>query len=79
MLHGDGSGIYVVLDPHWVFPDDSVVKNSPAKAGDTGSIPGWRRLLEKKMATHSSILLGNPMDRGAWQASVQGCKSVRHD
>ena len=27
--------------------------------------------LEEGMATHSSIL-GNPMDRGAWQASVHG-------
>ena len=24
------------------------------------------------MATHSSILVGNPMDRGAWQATVHG-------
>ena len=24
----------------WDFPDDPVVKNSPAKAGDSGSIPG---------------------------------------
>ena len=29
--------------------------------------------LEKKMATHSSILSwGNPRDRGAWRASVHG-------
>ena len=29
--------------------------------------------LEKEMATHSSILaLGNPMDRGAWRATVHG-------
>ena len=29
--------------------------------------------LEKGMATHSSILAWNiPMDRGAWQATVQG-------
>ena len=29
--------------------------------------------LEKKMATHSSILgLENPMDRGAWWATVHG-------
>ena len=25
------------------FPDDSVVKNLPANAGDAGSIPAWRR------------------------------------
>ena len=34
----------------------SVVKNLPANAGDTGSILGSRSPLEKKMATHSSIL-----------------------
>ena len=29
--------------------------------------------LEKGTATHSSILvLGNPMDRGAWQITVRG-------
>ena len=29
--------------------------------------------LEKKMATHASILaLENPMDRGAWRATVHG-------
>ena len=26
--------------------------------------------LEKEMAIHSSILVGNPMDRGAWWATV---------
>ena len=25
------------------FPGDSMVKNPPANAGDTGSIPGWGR------------------------------------
>ena len=36
-----------------------VVKNLPANAGDgrdAGSILGWEDLLEKGMATHSSIL-----------------------
>ena len=28
--------------------------------------------LEKKMATHPIILVGNPMDRGAWWAPVSG-------
>ena len=28
--------------------------------------------LEKGMATNSSILAENPMDRGAWQATVCG-------
>ena len=39
------------------FPGGSVVKNLPANAGDLGSIPrGQEDLLEKEMATHSSIL-----------------------
>ena len=33
-----------------------MVKNSPASAGDLGSIPGSGRSLEKEMTTHSSIL-----------------------
>ena len=37
----------------------SVLKNPPAKAGDTGSIQclGQEDPLENKMATHSSILV----------------------
>ena len=35
---------------------------------------GWEDLLEKETATHSSIhsCLGNPIDRGAWHATIQG-------
>ena len=55
------------------FTSGSIVSNPPAIAGDVGLIPGSRSTLEKKMATHSSSLgLGNPMDRGAWQATVHG-------
>ena len=36
--------------------------------------------MEKKMATHSSILAWRiPMDRGAWQVTVHGIAKVRHD
>ena len=38
------------------FPDESVVKNTLANAGDIGLTPGLKNLLEKKMASHSSIL-----------------------
>ena len=31
---------------------------------------GWEDPLEEEMATHSSILAWNPMDRGAWWATV---------
>jgi len=41
------------------FPGGSVVKNLPAKTGDTGLIPGSGRSPgEEEMATHSSILPG---------------------
>ena len=34
---------------------------------------GWEDALEKRMATHSSILAWRiPMDRGAWEATVHG-------
>ena len=41
---------------HGGFPGSSVLKNPPANAGDTGSIPGLGRSLEEEMATHSCIL-----------------------
>ena len=51
-----------------------MVKNPPAKAGDStdvGSIPGSRR---SPGGGHGNPLqypcLDNPMDRGAWQAKV---------
>ena len=41
---------------------------------------GWEDPLEKEMATHWSILAWkNPMDRGAWWATVHGVARVRHD
>ena len=33
-----------------------MVKNPPSNAGALGYIPGWEDLLEREMATHSSIL-----------------------
>ena len=62
------------------FPGGSVVKNPPANAGDEALIPGSGRSLEKKIVTHS--LWGNPMDRGAWQATyniVHRVARVGHD
>ena len=53
------------------FPEGSVVKNPLANAGDVGSIPGSRRSSgggNGKPLQYSC--LGNPMDRGAWWATV---------
>ena len=51
-----------------------VVKNLPAKAGDVrdqGSIPGSGRFPRVGYGNPlQSPCLRNPMDRGAWQASV---------
>ena len=38
------------------FPGGSESKQPACNAGDLGSIPGLGKPLEKKMATHSSIL-----------------------
>ena len=65
----------------WGFPDGSAVKNPPANAGDMSSIPGLERSLgEGNDNPLQYSYLGNPMDRGAWQATVQGVeKRVGHD
>ena len=48
------------------FPGGSVVKNAPANAGDTGSIPGLGRSPGKGNGNSLQYsCLGNPMDRGA--------------
>ena len=59
---------------NWGFPGGSVVKNSPANAGDTkdvGSIPGSGRY---PGGGHGNPFqyscLENPMDREAWRATV---------
>ena len=54
------------------FLGGSVVKNPPANAGDMGSIPGSGRSLGEGNGTHSSILPGKSMDRGAWWVTVHG-------
>ena len=49
------------------------VKNLPAIQETQVLSLGWEDPLEKEMATHSSILAWkNPMDRGAWQATLHG-------
>ena len=58
------------------FPGGSVVKNSPANAGDAGDvglIPGLGRSLgEGNGNPLQCSCLENPMDRGAWRAAVHG-------
>ena len=50
-----------------------MVKNPPANAGDTGSIPGSGRSPgEGNGNPLQNSCLENPMDRGAWRATVHG-------
>ena len=48
------------------------VKNLPAMQEMWVRSLGQEDPLEKEMATHSGSCLRNPMDRGAWQATVHG-------
>ena len=60
----------MVLQPG--FPGGSDGKESACNGGDARdivSIPGWEDLLEKEMATHSSILAWK-IHRGAGWATV---------
>ena len=69
---------------NWWFSQVAlVVKNLPTKAGevrDVGSVPGSGR---SPGGGHGNPLqyscLENPMDRGAWRATVTGSQRVRHN
>ena len=55
------------------FPGGLDGKESAHNAGDPGSIPGSRR--SRKEGNGSPLhysCLGNPMDKGAWWATVHG-------
>ena len=53
------------------FPGGSVISNLPASAGDAGSISGLGRCPgEGNGNPFQYFCLGNPIVRGAWQATV---------
>ena len=55
------------------FPGGSVVKNLPAKAGDSGSIPGSGKSPGEGNGNQLQYpWLKNSMVSGAWQATVHG-------
>ena len=61
----------------------AVVKNSPANAGDLidmGSIPGLGRAPGGRHGNPFQYsCLKNPMDKGAWQATVMGLQRVGYN
>ena len=55
-------------------------KESTCKAGDMGSIPGWRRFLEEGMTTYSSILVWRiPWTEMPGRLQCLGSQRFRHD
>ena len=57
-----------------------MVKNLSAMQVDLGLIPGLRRSLgEGNGSPLQDSCLENPMDKGAWQATVHGVARVGHD
>ena len=57
-----------------------MVKNLPANAGDVGLIPGLRR--SPGVGNGNPLQYSwweNPIDRGAWWATVQWVARVGHD
>ena len=64
----------------WGFPHSSVDTESACNAGDLGSIPGTGRSPgEGNGSPLQYSCLENPMDRGAWQATIHGVARVGHD
>ena len=64
----------------WGFSGGAVVKNPPTNVEDTGLIPKSGRFPgggDVNPLQYSC--LENPMDRGAWRATVHGVAGVRHD
>ena len=69
-----GHDLTTEQQPSWLNSKESL--NNTGNEGDVGLIPGsrrspgWEDNLEKDLLHYFS--LGNPMDRGAWEATVHG-------
>ena len=62
------------------FPHSSVGKESGCNTGDPGLIPGLGRYPgERNGNPLQDSCLENPMDRGAWRATVHGVARVGYD
>ena len=71
LLSQDGYHREGFWDVVGLVADSSEVKNLPARRETWVRSLSQEDPLEEEMTTHSSIL-GNPMDRGPWQATVPG-------
>ena len=69
--------VYIYVYIFMGFPGNSVVKNLPANARDACLMPGSGRSPGGGKGNPLQYsCLGNPMDRGAWQAAVHGVTKV---
>ena len=76
VLYGEGGGREQAIHHLLGFPDGTVAKNLPARAGgarDSGSVPGSGRSLGEGNGNPLQYsCLENPADRGAWPTRVHG-------
>ena len=58
------------------FPSGLIIKNLPVKTGDSGEVGSIPELGKSPGEGNGNLFqyscLENPMDRGAWQVTVQG-------
>ena len=67
--------MFTVISYYYIlgFPGGSEGKASACNAGDPGSIPGWGRSPGEGIGNPLQYsCLENPMDGGAWWATVHG-------
>ena len=72
--------LFAFLFLHHPPPPTLVGKESACNAGDLGSIPGLGRTPEEENGNPLQYsCVENPMDRGAWGATVHGVTRVGQD
>ena len=68
------------LEEHWASLVVQSIKNLPTMQETQVQSPGWEDLLEKEMATHSSILAWKiPWTEEPGRLRSTGLQRVKHD
>ena len=71
---GEGQQMFIPFSKgHVGLPWELDGEESTCNAGDMSSIPGLGQSLQRRKWQHTPVFLPeNPMDRGAWRATVHG-------